>query len=95
MDKLARRLKKALDANDGKIPVEFLQEKIKHTKITHHQMTPNTRVCVITTLSGHDVVGYAQVLDSKNDVEEIGQQIAYQRAADEPWSVFGSIAKVL
>ena len=86
-----------MEANGGKIPVSFIDQHLNHsdTKVTHVQLTPNTRVCVITLTTGHDLVGYAQVLDADNDVELIGQEIAYNNAKELIWATFGSIAKVL
>ncbi len=92
-----KMLKKELDQNHGKISQEFTNRFLNHpsTIVTHARVTPNTRVCVITLTTGHDLVGYAQVLDEKNDVEDIGQEVAYNNAKEEIWSVFGSIAKVI
>ena len=95
MDKVTRRLKKAMNTNDGKIPFEFIMKEVSTGTVIHNQLTPNMRVCVIRLLSGHEVIGVAQVLDANNDVEEIGQGIAKERAIDELWKVFGSIAKIL
>ena len=90
-------LKDELNKNDGKISFQFIESYLNHkdTKVSHAQLTPNTRVCVITLPTGHDIVGYAQVLDSKNDVELMGQEVAYDNAKENIWSVFSSIAKVL
>lgn len=86
-----------LKQHNGKIPETFIEKYLNHekTKVTHAQLTPNTRVCVITLTTGHDLVGYAQVLDAKNDEELIGQEVAYNNAKEEIWVAFGSIAKVL
>ncbi len=90
-------LQVALTNNGGKIPLKFIEDHLNNplTKVTHVQATENTRICVITLSTGHELVGYAQVLDSKNDVELIGQEVAYDNAKEEIWKVFGSIAKVL
>ena len=95
MSKTVRRLNNAMLNNSGKIPQSFIGNELYAAKVTHMKITPNTRVCVITTLSGHDLVGYSQVLDAKNDVELIGQEIAYRNAAEQAWSVYGTIAKVI
>ena len=93
----ATELKNDLSKNCGKISPSFINKYLNDsdTKVSHAQLTPNTRVCVITLTTGHDLVGYAQVLDANNDVELIGQEIAYNNAKEEIWSMFGSIAKVL
>ncbi len=94
---LIEKLKIELESSGGKISPRFVEGVLNcpMNKVTHAQVTPNTRVCVITLRSGHDLVGYAQVLDAKNDVELVGQEVAYKNAADSIWSVLGSIAKVL
>lgn len=91
------RMEEVLKENNGKLTPTFINEILHHTdtKVTHAQLTPNTRVCVITLPTGHELVGYSQVLNAENDVELIGQGIAYRKAAENIWSVFGSIAKVL
>ena len=90
-------LKAELAENGGKISFQFTEDLLNHTdtKVTHVQPTPNTRVCVITLPTGHDLVGYAQVLDAKNDVELMGQEVAYNNAKDNIWVALGSIAKVI
>ena len=37
----------------------------------------------------------AQVLDAKNDGEELGNKVAYERAVNELWAICGSIAKIV
>lgn len=95
MHPIVKELKKAMDSNDGKIPFSFIEEQADKAKKTFARLTPNTRVCVLTLETGHEVVGVAQVLDSKNDVEDIGNKIALDRAKNELWASFGAIAKVL
>jgi len=90
-------LRNELENNKGKISKTFCDGMLNdpQTQVTHAQVTPNTRVCVITLTTGHDLIGYAQVLDAKNDVELIGQEVAYENAAENIWAVLGSIAKVI
>ncbi len=97
MKPFARELFSELLGNNGKISPRFVDEMLNdpQTGITHAKVTPNTRVCVITLTTGHELVGYAQVLDEKNDVELIGQEVAYNNAKEQIWSVLGSIAKIL
>ena len=95
MTKLVAQLKKEMQQNMGKISPEFIERQSNKAKVSHAKITPNTRVCVITLESGHDLVGFAQVLDSKNDVELKGQEVAYDNAKKEAWSTIGSIAKVI
>lgn len=94
---LINLIKNELERSGNKLSTTFI-DSLAHdpkTKVTHHQMTPNTRVCVVTLPSGHEVVGYAQVLDSKNDVELIGQNVAYQNAVENLWQTCGNIAKAV
>lgn len=90
-------LKNAMEANGGKIPTSFIEGHLNHPKtmVTHVRPTKNTRVCVITLATGHDLVGYATSIDAKNDVELVGQNVAYNNAKEHIWATFGSIAKVL
>lgn len=95
MKPIIQELQTALNSNDGKIPFTFIQDQIAAGTTTYTHLTPNMRVCVIRLASEHEVIGVAQVLDSKNDVEELGNQVALQNATNELWKVFGSIAKTL
>jgi len=88
-------LVQAMKGNSGKIPTSFINKQVSEAQIIHIHPTANTRICVIQLTSGHEVVGVAQVLDAKNDVEAIGKSIALQNATEQLWQVFGSIAKVL
>ena len=91
---LANDLNNAMNGNGGKIPFSFIRGLVEHddTKIVHVQPTPNTRVCVIVLPTGHNLVGYAQVLDSANDDELIGQEVALTNATNEMWAMLGAIA---
>ena len=94
---LLELIKTELEKSNGKLSLSFIESLANNpdNKVSHCQVTPNTRVCVVTLPSGHDLVGYAQVLDAKNDVESIGQEVAYKNAIDQLWSVCGNIAKVV
>ena len=94
---LIEMLRVELKENSGKISQRFIEGLANHpnTKVTHCQVTANTRVCVVTLPSGHDLVGYAQVLDAKNDVPLIGQEVAYKNAVERLWEVCGSVAKAI
>lgn len=94
---LINLIKNELERSGNKLSPTFIDTLAHHTdtKVTHHQMTPNTRVCVVTLPTGHELVGYAQVLDAKNDVELIGQSVAYKNAIENLWQTCGNIAKAL
>ena len=91
------RIRRELEVNDGKLSKTFMDSVLwdKNTKVTHVHPTPNTRICIITLPCGHDLVGFASVLYAKNDDPNVGKSVAYHRAAEQIWSVYGSIAKVL
>ena len=97
MKSFKNKLQDELLESGGKISPRFVDGMLNDPKtgVTYVQITPNTRVCVITLTTGHELVGIAQVLEAKNDVELIGQEVAYENAAEKIWSTLGSIAKVL
>ena len=94
-NKLVIALTEALEENSGKIPFSFILGEVSTAEVQYLHPTPNMRLCIITLLSGHEVIGIAQVLDAKNDKEALGNSVAYDNAINELWKVFGSIAKVL
>lgn len=84
-----------LKENNGKISFEFIKKYADTAEKLYLNPTPSMRLCILKLTTGHEVIGVAQVLDAKNDVEEIGNSVAYDNAIDKLWSTFGSIAKVL
>lgn len=94
---LLQDIGKELQDKGNKLSPGFIDDIANHpnTKVTHAQLTPNTRVCVVTLPSGHDLVGYAQVLDANNDVPLIGQEVAYNNAIEQLWQTCGNIAKAI
>jgi len=95
MHVFADSIKVNLDSNNGKIHPTFIDNLAEHAEAVYMHPTPNTRICVLTLYSGHEVVGIAQVLDAKNDDEDIGNSIAYENAKNELWKLCGNIAKIL
>jgi len=89
------QLRIQLDYNGNKISPEFIDKIVEESDVMYFKLSNNTRVCLLTTATGEEVVGIAQVLDSRNDVEEIGNKIAFNNAKDQLWSKIGSIAKML
>jgi len=85
-------LTEAIAGNGGKLPFHFIQSQVAQGTVTHTHLTPNMRVCVIRLLTGHEVIGIAQVLDAANDVEALGQEVALTNATNELWKVFGAVA---
>jgi hypothetical protein len=95
MQPLADNIKANLESNGGKISPDFIDNLAEFGDVIFLHPTPNMRICIISIYSGHEVVGIAQVLDAKNDVEEIGNDVAYENAKNELWKVCGSIAKII
>lgn len=83
-----------LRVNNNKISPTFITNIVEKSTVKYFQLTPMMRVCVITLPTGHEVLGKAQVLDPNNDVELIGNQIAYKKAIEEIWGLVGAIAKL-
>lgn len=89
---LYTEVQEAVATNGGKLPPSFIMEQVDSATVTYTHLTPNMRVCVIRLVSGHEVIGVAQVLNAANDVEAIGNSVAYDNAVNELWKVFGAIA---
>jgi len=95
MKVLADNIKNQLEENDGKISFDFISNLAEDAEKIFLHPTPNMRICVLTLYSGHEVYGVAQVIDAKNDVEEIGNKVAFDNARDQLWNVCGAIAKIV
>ena len=83
------------DNIQGKISFDFINDLTNDSEKIYLHPTPNMRICILKLKSGHEVYGVAQVLDANNDIEEVGNKIAFDRARDELWQVVGAIAKAL
>lgn len=86
-------IRKELESNSNKISPKFIDNIALESNIIHIKPTENTRIAIIQLPTGHEVIGYAQVLDAKNDIEEIGKSVAFENAKNELWKLVGSIAK--
>lgn len=94
-NQLIQDIKHELSVNSNKISKRFIDDLADSaTSIIYLRPTTNMRLCIITLPSGHEVLGKAQVLDSANDVEELGNKVAYDNAVNELWAVCGTIAKL-
>ena len=91
---LVEDIKSELVRNGNKLSFDFIT-KVAESGDAKYEQLGNARVCVITLPTGHEVIGYAQVLDIKNDDAEIGNKVAYENARDQLWSTLGSIAKLM
>ena len=94
MNVLAYAIKEHIQENKGKISKDFIDNLAAGADVIYLHPTPRTRICIMTIYSGHEVVGFSRVLDPKNDVEEIGNKVAYDNAKNELWDVCGSIALI-
>lgn len=94
---MVEAIHKELKRNNNKLSEDFINsiKNHPHNTVTHVHPTRNTRVCVVTLYTGHELVGYAQVLDENNDDELIGQKVAYDNAIKQLWTLCGSIAKCM
>ena len=92
MQTITDSIKANLKANGGKISFDFIENLAEYSEKVYLHPTPRTRICILITYSGHEVVGFARVLDPKNDDEEIGNRVAFENARDELWAVCGAIA---
>ena len=83
-----------LEMNSNKISSTFIDNIVAKSTVQYLQPTPNMRLCIITLPTGHEVLGKAQVIDTANDVETIGNSVALRNATNEIWTLVGSIAKL-
>lgn len=83
-----------LVVNNGKLSKGFIDSVAATASVSYSRPTSNMRLCILTLPTGHEVLGKAQVLDSVNDVEELGNQVAYDNAVNELWALCGTIAKL-
>lgn len=95
MHEIVSTLLEETKRNGGKIPYEFISELAEMSAPSHFHLTPNMRVCVLRLPTGHEVIGVAQVLDSANDVESIGKEVAFENAKNELWKLCGTIVLAL
>ena len=91
---LEQMIKDCLDRNENKLTPQFIDEIAYLSKAVHSHPTENTRICVLILPTGHELVGVAQVLDVANDVESIGQSVAFGNAKEQLWKLCGTIAKL-
>jgi hypothetical protein len=95
MKKLALDIQKNRDENSGKLSYEFITKLAEESEIIYVHPSPRTRICILVLETGHEVLGYARVLNVENDDEELGNKVAFDRAKDELWALCGSIALAL
>ena len=91
---LQQLINEELSSNSNKLSPDFILDIFNQSKLSYTQLSPNTRVCLLTLPAGHEIVGIAQVLDAANDVEAIGNQVAMSNATEQLWKLCGTIAKL-
>lgn len=87
-------IKAELAANNGKLSYPFIRSVADSAATLYLHPTPNMRLCILTLPTGHEVLGKAQVLNAANDIEELGNKVAYDNAVNELWALCGTIAKL-
>ena len=91
---LVQSIEEELRKNGNKLGFEFIKKVASGSQGKYFKLTDNTRVCILVLPTGHEVVGYARVLDKSNDKAEAGNSVALENATDELWSLLGTIAKL-
>jgi len=91
---LITEVAKELVRNGNKISQEFVDDIAKKAEYTYFN-TKNTVICVIRLETGHELIGYAQVIDEKNFDLGIGKKIARKKAIEKLWQLVGSFGVLL
>ena len=91
---LKKMIKVELAKSGNRISLDFINRLIEVSEIEYFSLSPNTRVCLLRLPTGHEIIGKAQVLDAKNDVEMIGKSVARTDAKNQLWQLVGTIAKL-
>jgi len=91
---LVQAIEEELRVNDNKLSFDFIKAVSDKSEGKYFKLTDNTRICVLKLPTGHEVVGYARVLDKDNDVASKGNEVALDNATNELWSLLGTIAKL-
>lgn len=84
-----------LKNNNYKLSPATVATILEMSAISYARLTPSMRTCVIQLPTGHEVIGVAQVLNPENDVEAIGNEVAYKNAVEEAWKAIGGVAKAI
>ena len=89
-------IKEELQKNSGKLSKDFI-DWYAENKCSYEfgKIGDSARVCILTTSTGHKIIGHALVLDPKNDVEEIGNSVAQDNCKNELWGFLGWLAKMI
>lgn len=72
-----------------RVTAEYIQSRIATVDYTSPPIDSTLTLCILQLDNGFSVVGESACVDPANYREEIGQQIAYQKAFDKCWLLFG------
>lgn len=89
------RVEEEIKKNEGKISTGFIDSEVDRGSVHYVQASDRTRLCIIRTEHGDEVVGVAQVLSVENDDPEKGKRVAFNNAREQLWKVYGGIAKAV
>ena len=96
VEETLKLVREELQKNGGKLSKEFIDWYAENKcSYEYGKIGDSARVCVLTTSTGHKIVGHALVLDPNNDVAEIGNEVAKDNCKEELWGFLGGIAKML
>ena len=85
-------VQRELDENEGSLSHGFIALQADRSDVSYFKLSDNMRVCLIRTPHGAEVLGVSQVLNAENDVEVIGNEVAYNDAFNQLWKVYGAMA---
>ena len=92
---LLGEIENELKESNGRISEDFIETMNASCTAEYGKIGDSCRVCVLTMKTGHRLVGEALVLDSNNDVEELGNSAARKKAEAKMWELIGALAKLV
>ena len=90
---LIEMIKESLESNGNRLKPEFIEGLIVDVK--HTKLSETSRVCLLQCVGGLEIIGKAQVLDTKNNDDLKGQEVAYKDALSNLYQDIGSISKAI
>jgi len=70
-----------------KVTEAYMRSRIKDT--IYRQVVGTLTICVIILDNGYTVTGESACVDPQNYRQEIGERLAYQKAFEKLWPLFG------
>jgi len=80
---------------EGKLTVDLIASIADASEKEYAKMGKVTTVCVLTTPAGIEVVGTSAVISEDKFNFNIGKQVAFQKAKEKLWDIYGAILKVI